>query len=397
MFNNVIDSNLCTGCGVCRYACPLSCITMKKNEDGFIYPYKNDNCINCGICENACPRINPIDIKGISQKSYAACAKDKKAWRKGSSGGAFSEICKLWDNGDTMFVGVAWEGLTVSHKYVTNIDNVGIFNKSKYIESDLSNSYEIIKKHLEHGGNTVFSGTPCQVAGLRRYLKRDYDKLLLIDLICHGVGSPYVFNECIRVIGSELKRKIISYQFRYKGRVYSQDHIEKVLTSKGESIYLEKDRYIQLFTNQLCLRKSCGKNCIYRNSQRMGDITIGDFKGLSSVFPNLIGTKKNYSTIVFNTKKGTELLERLHKSMYLYECSIDDIKKYNPIFCKHTWFAENRENFFDDFKRDANNAIISWTEPSMIYKRSFYKAIYDILPVFARRFLIQLRRRTYGH
>lgn len=148
---------------------------------------------------------------------------------------------------------------------------------------------------------------------------------------------------------------------------------------------MTEDRYLQLFVTQHCLRESCGENCIYRNPNREGDITIGDFKGLYEVFPNLIGTKKNYSTVVFNTTKGAALLRKLRNRMKMLPCKVNDIEKYNPLFCQHTWFSDERLNFFADFDKEPKCAIEKWTTPAKIYRNSVRRKFFNALPLVVRR------------
>lgn len=393
MNKNIIDNDLCTGCGVCMLECPKKCITMKMNEEGFLYPFKSDQCINCGICTNTCPRINPKNVESnFKKQAYAALSRNTTIWKNSASGGAFTEICKAWNNNKTVFVGAVWKGLKVEHRIV-NYNELYRLNKSKYMASELNTIYIEIEKYLNNGFRVVFSGTPCQVAGLKTFLKREYDNLLLIDLICHGVGSPKVFNDCIRQTEIDLGCTIQSYEFRHKERVFVQDHIQKI-TNGNKNKLLENDRYMQLFTKQHCLRKSCGKNCIYRTKNRQGDITIGDFKGLINVFPKLNGTKKNYSTVVINTEKGSRIVNTLKENMILLECTINDIEKYNPLFAKHTYFSEKRDVFFDEYKNNPLDTIKKWTISASEYKRGI-KLLFDILPVNIRR-IIRIRKRLFN-
>ena len=383
MLENVINHNICTGCSACLFNCPKKCIVMEYDSEGFLYPVKTSECIECGMCMKVCPRINPQQSEvEVAQIAYAAVSQDSKIWEKSASGGAFTEICKAWKNDKTVFVGATWDGFRVVHKIVNYFD-IGKLSKSKYLASELGNVFIEIKRYLVEGFRVVFSGTPCQVAGLKSFLKKDYENLLLVDLICHGVGSPSVFQDCIKQTEKDLGCCIDSYEFRHKDKVFVQDHIQKV-TTKGKKILLENDRYMQLFTEQHCLRKSCGKNCIYRTKNRQGDITIGDFKGLTMVFPELLGSKKNYSTIVINTEKGLSLIEILNENMIMRECSIDDIEKYNPLFARHTYFSEKRDAFFEEYKEDRVEAILNWTTPATVYNRGV-KRLFDVLPVSIRK------------
>ena len=388
----------CTGCTACYSSCPLKCISMNEDEEGFLYPTASDKCINCGLCQRVCPQLknNSIGNDGIVQVAFAGVTRDNEVWRRSASGGAFSEICLAWGDDSTMFVGAAWDGLQVKHQCVIGIQNIGVLCKSKYIESSLCDVFSSVKNHLDQGGKALFCGTPCQVAGLKSYLKKDYTNLLLIDLICHGVGSPKVFSYCMEVLGDQFGRKIESYEFRAKKSVYEKDHIQKIKVNGLEYVYLENDPYIQLFLRQDCLRASCGSNCKYRNENREGDITIADYKGLQTVFPELIGVKKNYSSIIVNTSKGASVVPQLNRSMKLLESNLEDIKNHNPLFYRNTWNSESRDQFFDEFRGSPKETIERRTRPAVIHKMSKKKVIYNIMPTFVRKCMIKLYNKIRG-
>lgn len=394
----LISKDLCTSCSACMSVCPKNCIEMLPSSEGFLYPVINDNCINCGLCKKVCPVINQIEKKEIiKQKSYAAVSKSNEIWRRSSSGGAFSEICLAWGDDQTLVCGAAWDGLEVAHICVYGVNHIAKLCKSKYVASDMKDCFREIKLYLNNGGKALFCGTPCQVAGLKNFLGKEYPNLLLIDLICHGVGSPYVFKECIKVIEEDIGENISSYEFRSKNRVYDTDHITKITPKKrNKPVYLVNDRYMQLFIKQDCLRASCGKNCKFRKQNREGDITIGDFKGIFSVFPELIGAKKNYSTIVVNNNKGEKVLEQLAARMELRRCDIEDIKKYNPLFYRHTYFSKEREQFFKEFNNHGCEIIRKKTVPANIYKKNIKGKIYNVLPFKVRNFIDRRRKENNG-
>ena len=389
MIQLVEDKHLCCGCSACYEICPRSCIKMAHDKEGFIYPEVGEGCISCKLCIKICPQKKVLEIQNVEyvkQQAYAALTKSNYVWRKSSSGGAFSEICKAFGDDRTYFFGAAWDRLLCRHIGVLGFQNIEPLQKSKYIESNVEGTYHEVKDYLSKGYKVLYSGTPCQIAGLRSYLKQIPQNLLTVDLICHGVGSPSVFKYCIKALEKQFEKKIIQYGFRQKNKCYTQDHIQMIETS-DEKIFIADDRYMQLFTSQRCLRPSCGRYCKYRNRQRQGDITIGDFKGLIKVFPQFSGTKRNYSTIVFNTEKGLALKEKLTHSMYLKEVDISEIIKYNPLFDRHTWFADDRDNFFADFIENPNSAIDRWTHSAKLYTLSVRKRIYNILPFNVRHFL----------
>ena len=392
----IVEKNRCTGCSACMAICPAGCIKMEEDDEGFLYPEASNKCIHCGLCEKICPQKRDDDIRNhhdYEKKVYAAVSKDKSVWLRSSSGGAFSEICRAWGDSQTMVVGAAWEGLKVSHKCLIGCENITPICKSKYIYSSMNDSFKKIKSHLNSNEKVIFCGTPCQVSGLRRFLGKEYSNLLLIDLICHGVGSPLVFEKCIMMLEKKFGKKISHYEFRAKKDVYEKDYLSKIEFEDGsKSVYIEKDAYNQLFLRQDILRPSCGENCKYRSEDRQGDITIADFKGLTSVFPELAGTKRNYSAIVFDSSKFENIIEKLKLNMEVKCADIDDIKQYNPLFYKQTFFSKNRDYFFEQFKNDNFKAIEAYTRECEINKTNLKNKIYNLLPFKIRNLILSIRR-----
>jgi len=381
----------CTGCTACMSACPFGCIHMERDKEGFLYPIASDKCIHCGKCERACPSLNKFTGFDLDkQLAFFAVTKNKKIWRRSASGGAFSEICNAFGDANTLICGAQWDGLKVEHSCVIGVENITPLCKSKYVASDLRNCFTKIKEHIVKGNKAIFCGTPCQVAGLRAFLGKDYNNLLLIDLICHGVGSPVVFEECVELTGKQLGIEPKHYGFRYKptGHFLAR-HISYI--SDGQNKYLiTNDQYNQLFLSQLCLRPSCGKNCIYRTQKRQGDITIADFNGADSI-KDLSYKKHNYSSIIANTEKAISLLKDLKKRMKIYPCKIEDVKKYNPLFYKQTWFSNDREKFFKDFCEDSSS-LTKWVKDASIYKVSIKRRIYCLLPSVLKRMVRKVLR-----
>lgn len=387
----------CTGCGACASACPIHCISMQKDEEGFLYPVASDACIQCGRCQTVCPlneKERPILSDAFRKKAFCAVTKDEKIWKRSASGGAFSEICRAFGDRDTIVCGAAWDGLRVHHICVEGVDAIAPLCKSKYVASDTENVFSEIKAFIKAGRKVIFCGTPCQVAGLRKVIGKEFDSLLCIDLICHGVGSPDVFTACMEQLGKQFEGAVQSYEFRAKRSAYESDHIQKTDLENGQQIYLVNDPYIQLFLKQTCLRPSCGKNCRFRCEQRQGDITIADFKGLTNVFPALQGTKKNYSSVIFNTPKGYALLPALRESMEMLPCDMEVIKKHNPLFYRQTWFSDIRDAFFAEFIEDPCRTIQRYTKPAQMIRMSWKKRIWMLLPQSVRR--IVLRRVVHG-
>lgn len=380
----------CSGCAACYSVCPKQCITMARDEEGFDYPQLTspETCINCGLCEKVCPINVTFPVK-VEQKAFCAVTKDYSIWHRSASGGAYSEICRAWGDDKTLVVGAAWDGLYVHHVGIVGVENIKPLCNSKYVSSHIEDTFREIREYLKTG-KVIFSGTPCQVSGLRSFLRKDYDNLLTIDLICHGVGSPAVFEACARAISKQAGMPLKSYAFRAKRKVHETDYLT-LLTFDNKSEYVTQDPYIQLFLKQTCLRPSCGENCKYRGrNKRPGDFTIADFKGLTKVFPDLLGTKKNYSTIVANSEKALSVIPQLERQMEMRQVSIEDVVEYNPLFDRHTWFSEDRDKFFAEFEKDEDGTIGKWTEGFVVNNETMKSVIFTKLPVFVRKILIKV-------
>ena len=388
--SNISD---CTGCTACKAACPVHCITMETDDEGFWYPVSSEACINCGLCERVCPSHNSDKTanKG-NQNAYACLTKDDAVWRRSASGGAFTEICFAWGDDKTIVVGAAWDGFDVHHVCVEGVNNIGALCKSKYVASNPENTFSEIRNYLKNGNKVVFCGVPCQVAGLKSFLSKKYENLLTIDLICHGVGSPLIFKSTIHILENQFGRKIDEYEFRAKRKLVEVDYLCSIKMG-DERKYILGDPYIQLFLKQRCLRPSCGINCKYRTHNRQGDLTIADFKGLTEVFPSLMGTKRNYSSIITNNSKGEAVMPMLLKRMNVLPCDISYIGKYNPLFERQTYFAEDRDLFFEEYKKDKEDAITKWTKPASVFVKSYKVIVFDILPVFMRKLIIQKMKK----
>lgn len=359
MINKMIDINnkLCTGCGACIVICPMKCITFDKNLEGFRVPAIDmSKCINCGKCKLVCC-LEKDKIQGVvdeKQEAYAAITKDNNLWKNSSSGGAFTEICKaiteLSGNEEVMYCGAVLEGKNVFHKCVDKIEDINVFRKSKYVQSNLKDCFLKVKLALELNKYVVFSGVPCQIYGLRSFLGKKYEKLFCIDLICHGVGSPEVFKDCLENEEKKRNKKIKEYEFRYKNIKFGnfERYTSYYLFEDGSDKKIKFDNYNKLFLSQVCLRSSCAENCKFRNIDRQGDITIADFNGKIKVLPE-INDYRNYSTVVFNNKQGKKIKEILNQNMKMYECDIKQICMYNPLFCKTTKGNKKREQFFKEY------------------------------------------------
>ena len=193
--------NECTGCSACANICPRQCIEMNEDAEGFVYPQiVNDSlCISCGACERACPILNKKNNNDVLTKAYAALSKDESLRLESSSGGIFSELAKVVLQSGGIIYGASYnENGLVEHINIDNIEALGKLRGAKYSQSNMGDSFQVLKKQLNSGRKILFSGTPCQVAGLKSFLNKDYDNLICIDFVCHGVPSPMAWRQYVK-------------------------------------------------------------------------------------------------------------------------------------------------------------------------------------------------------
>lgn len=349
----------CTGCGACYVACPTKSIEMITDDEGFVYPSVHNSCVSCRICINICPVLNQSK-KAIKEAQVACCAihKDFDTWKKSSSGGAFSAICELFCANDSVIFGAIYDSSThsIRHIGVTGVNNIDCFRGSKYVQSNIENCFQEIKCLLNNGRKVVFSGTPCQVAAIRNYLKnQNTDNLLCIDILCHGVGSPAVFKDYLAAIENKAGTPIKDYQFRSK-KIHLGVHklyVSRITFDNGKVIYKTNDLFTNLFLQKILCRPSCD-HCQFTCTDRVGDLTIGDFKQMYTIFPNAAGNR-NGSAIVANTSLGKEIFSKLSSIMCVYPCDVQDIANTNDPFSKTSQSPKNRHTFFEDYQNDKEN------------------------------------------
>ncbi len=349
----------CTGCTACAAVCPVSCIQMQRDDEGFLQPIVGQACVKCGKCERVCPILNGIEgHSNARQIAFAAICKDEGLWQSSTSGGAFTCLCEAFaaqaPYAETVVYGASMQFPQVKHIRCSASD-VTPLRKSKYVQSDKGESFRSVRNDLKAGKRVVFSGTPCEVAGLYSYLGKlaETDALLLIDLICHGAGSPAVFERCVSSASSKFG-DVVGYEFRCKKPVlgnyerYVSRYIYLNKHHDRKTKYIRIDEYNKLFLNQVCLRRSCMERCHFRNRQRFGDVTLADLNGKDELYPQN-NDCRGWSTVVGNTDKGRAIIRQLSGYMDMHELSTDDVARYNPLFDHSTPGNPRRNEFFKRF------------------------------------------------
>lgn len=297
--------------------CPKDSITFQEDEKGFAYPVIGDSCVNCGACLKICPRNTGMALNTNTPEVFAAFSKDKKIRKNSSSGGLFSEVAKyILNQGGVVFAA----RLNESQKEVIfdcckTVEELKLFQGSKYIQSNPGVIYRQIKKVLADGIKVLFVGVPCQVDGLKKYLHKDYSNLVTIDIICHGAPSPKLWREYLEKLEASQQAKASSVSFRYKKPNWTRFSL-KVDFDNNTTIRNSKfdDPYLIAFLKEISMRENC-HSCEYTSTSRTGDITLADFWGYHSYDFKMRNTEKGISLVLVNTEKGKQIFNDIQDSI----------------------------------------------------------------------------------
>ena len=377
----ISDKSLCCGCTACMNACPVQCIVMRRDREGFDYPVANpDRCIGCGKCEAVCPVLHPSDVV---EPLEVLAARSGEYVAASSSGGVFPELARrVLDDGGVVFGSVMNDDMTVGHADAEDMAGVERMRGSKYVQSDLYGTFEEAKYYLEEGRKVLFTGTPCQIAGLRSYLGRQYDGLIAVDCACHGVPSPGLFEKYVAALGKKEGYPVRSLKFRDKSSGWMHYHFTYSTAEATVAKPYWKDPYMALFVQDMTLRPSC-YSCPARNGRSGADLTLADLWSVADVLPEM-NDDKGGSAVLVNTEKGQSLLvETGISATKLDQCAA---VKNNGGFVGRIIMPERREEFFKGYHSAPD--LIAYMKRYML-KRSVLK----ILCRTVRSGLSKLKRR----
>lgn len=347
---SIVTKEKCCGCHACYNICPSNAIEMITDSEGFLYPKISiEKCINCGKCIQSCPGIkspnkNPLD------KAYACYAKREEEHLSSSSGGFFAVLAKEILQEKGVICGAAFDdSVKVKHIVTDNALDLEKIKKTKYVQSTIGQAYSQIEELLKTRRKVLFSGTPCQVAGLKLYLGQDYDNLVCIDLICHGVPSPEVFARYLLEKSGEHKVTAMSFRNKHPGKRsrtldYWLDNGEKISESYEES------PYIKGFIQNLYVRPSCFQ-CKYKGIERCSDITIGDFWSIDEFHPGF-SNDKGTSAIILHSEKGVQMFEKIKDQLAYVEATSHEVGVWNSCIYKPVDKNSRRKLFFEKWNNE---------------------------------------------
>lgn len=355
----VTHRSKCTGCMACVNCCPTSAIEVVESKEGFLYTKINEEkCIKCGLCKKICPINKKYNEQYKNVEFYAAFNKNEEDRIKSSSGGIMSLLAKNILQKQGIVYGVTLEDKKVKHISIDDIKDLPKIMGSKYVQSEIGDTYRKLKDDLEQNKQVLFTGTPCQIEGLKSYLNKEYDNLLCVSIICHGVPSPKIFEKYINEKEINEKKKIENINFRYKKDGWHDFSVVYEYKNDKNIIPFTSDIYMNAFLSNLILRESC-YNCQMRyENKNTADIIIGDYWGIENIFPEM-DDNKGISAIIINSEKGQELFEEIKNDLNYKITNLQDIIKANPCLMKSTKYTKKRDEFF---KMIENNEIITTIE-----------------------------------
>ena len=303
----------CCGCTACMNICPKNAIEMVEDREGFKYPrIDKEKCINCGLCKKVCPIYNKQEFNTFEQKAYLFQNKNEGVRSTSTSGGFYTSIGEYVINNNGVVYGAIFDDdFRVRHARATSKEELAKFRKSKYVQSDLNRVFTDVKKDLDSGKLVAFSGTPCQVAGIVKFLRREYDNLILIDVMCHSVPSPLIFEKYKKYVLEKMNAtKIVSVDFRDKSKYGYKYSMMTIETDNG--IYsqgIDTDPYLRAFFNDYSVRPSC-YNCKFKTQKRVSDITIWDCYNVGEINKSF-DDDKGTTRILVQSQKGLNILKKL--------------------------------------------------------------------------------------
>lgn len=352
---NIINKSDCCGCSACESKCPKHAINLIADDEGFKYPVVDDEqCVECGLCIAVCPIISKIEyLRGndLNPDAYMVKYKSDEVRYKSSSGGVFTALYEeVVQNGGVVY-GAKYEkefSFKVKHDRATTIQECEQFRKSKYVQSDMSGIFEVVKKDLNNGRRVLFSGTPCQVAGLKLYLKNvSMNNLAVVDIICHSVPSPLIWGEFIKYIGVKHGSKVVDFISRYKKAGWHTNYNCYVLKS-GEKKYGNKlsFNHHSLFNTKLISRPCC-YSCKFVDLPHAGDLTMADFWGVENV-DKAFDDNKGVSALIINTPKGRQLFEEINDKFVYQFSTVQTILSYNHS--ESISMNPKRDKFWEEYR-----------------------------------------------
>lgn len=386
------DKTKCSGCMACYNICPQKCISMVEDEEGFLYPKVDmDTCVNCDLCDRTCPLNEKNNKKYGVVQSKIVQNKDLEVLRQSTSGGAFTPIAQyvLQRKGVVFGVEMDADSNFVKHIKVEREESLIRFRNSKYVQSYVGNSFDDAKQELQKGRLVCFSGTPCQIQGLKNYLHKEYENLITVDVVCRGVPSPGVWKKYTDYL--KRKGKLSSVRFRDKSLGYQYSTMEVVYKDgKIERNGIESDQWLRMFFSGMILRPSCPA-CNFRSVERCSDFTIWDCFNVSDLTKDLDETK-GATRMLIHTKRGQEIFNEIRDRFYVVDADVNTVA---VGITEKPDFNKRKSEFIQDYNKLSMEELLNEWFP-MTFKVKVKKLTRRILNGMGLDVFVKKLKRKIG-
>lgn len=350
------DQKSCTGCTACASVCPNGCIHMMPDPNGFCYPViTSSSCVQCGLCEQVCPVLTASEKGSGSPEFYAAFTKEEPIRMDSSSGGIFTELAQMILQQQGVVYGATYDDrCAVHHVCIERTEDLAQLRGAKYAQSDLQNSFREILTRLQTGQDVLFCGTPCQVAGLRSFLRKDYEHLYCVDFVCHGVPSPMAWREYLayraKLDGEDTLPTAINLRSKITGwSRYHYSNLFRYGSGKEVSSLSSDNLFMQLFVEDYINRDSCA-DCHFKGYHRCSDITLGDFWGIWEIAPEM-DDNKGTSVVLVQSDRGKRLWSEISNKVVCKSVTAEQASQYNPSMIVSSTAKTLREEVLNEIRK----------------------------------------------
>ena len=378
----------CCGCTACYNICPKEAIQMKPDFEGFLYPFVNaERCVECGLCDAVCPVQNPVSCDELERKSYVIRTKDSHVLNHSTSGGFITPLGQWVIKQNGVICGAAFNNdFKVVHKIVGGAHSLSDLRGSKYVQSDLTDCFATIKRYLEQGTTVCFVGTTCQVYGLKKFLRKKYETLVTVDLVCHGTPSPKLWDKYLEYQKNNYHSEIEDISFRNKTYGYHSGTM-RIQFKNGKTYYgsARVDPMLKSFFKEISSRPSCYQ-CYFKSLERCSDFTIYDCWHADQLVVGLADDDKGYTNLIVQSKKGEQVLEKIKQDFDIYPVDTERAIALDGIMVRNAAHPHpKREEYYKDMDRDEvaehiekfipitkKDHLIEWSK-KIIYRVGIYR------------------------
>lgn len=398
------NKNLCCGCNACAAICPEQAIQMVEDEVGQLYPLiDEDRCVNCSLCTKVCCEMSEVP-QFIPRKTIAATYKNIDVSTKSSSGGIFAALAEEVIKSNGVVYGTSFNNDFKAEVIgIETMTDLHLLQGSKYVKSYMGNVFSEIRQQLDSGRRILFSGVPCQVAALKQYLRKDYNSLITVDIVCHGTPSNKMFLDYLKYIQIKENKQITEFYFRDKdfgqdtrGKVvYKQNHFGKVVY-KQNSLKAFQSSYYKLFLNCVTFRDNC-YSCKFASPERVGDISLCDYWGIDEIHPTFVETVSKerlcgVSAVMINTDNGAKLMGRIKDQILQIDTDYYSVRKFNPQLNHPSVCTTEHDKVMGLYAQLGYEAVDQYYH-SHYWTKIITSTLGQILPGKTKKQLLDIKRR----